>query len=131
MIPSLISAKGCKKDNFFVELNNLDNYPINDLKIDQILQHDKNYIGTYSKDNVLTLKNNQSNIINLQDSTQSGSHWVSYKNLVIKYSFLIHMVLLVYLILLKINIQNINFFVIFIGCNQLILINMKDFVFYL
>ena len=50
MIPSLI-GKGCK-DNFFEELNNLDNYPMNNLKINEILKHDKNYIGKFSKDNV-------------------------------------------------------------------------------
>ena len=78
MIPSLISGKDCK-DNFFEELNNVDNYPMTNLKIDEILRYDKNYIGTFSKDNVPILKNNQTNIINLQDSTQSGSHRVSYK----------------------------------------------------
>ena len=76
MIPSLI-GKGCK-DNFFEELNNLDNYPMSNLKIDEILRYDKNYIGTYSKDNVPLLKNNQSTIINLQNSDRNGSHWVCY-----------------------------------------------------
>ena len=80
MIPSLISGKGCK-DNFFEELNNLDNYPISNLKIDEILQHDKNYIGTFSKDNVPILKNNQSTIKNLQDSYKNSSHWISYKKI--------------------------------------------------
>ena len=79
MIPSLI-GKGCK-DYFFEELNNLDNYPMSNLKIDEILKHDKNYIGTYSKDNVPILKNNQSTVINLQDSDKNGSHWVSYKKI--------------------------------------------------
>ena len=51
---------------------------MSNLKIDKILQHDKNYIGTNSKDNVPILKNNQSTIINLQDSDKKGSHWVSY-----------------------------------------------------
>ena len=78
MIPSLI-GKGCKDNFFFEELNNLDNYPMSNLKIDEILKHDKNYIGTYSKDNVPLLKNNQSTIINLANSDKSGSHWVSYK----------------------------------------------------
>ena len=78
MIPSLISGKGCK-DNFFEELNNKDNYPMSNLKIDEILKHNENYTGTYSKDNVPILKNNQSTIINLQDSDKNGSHWVSYK----------------------------------------------------
>ena len=78
MIPSLISGKGCK-DNFFEELNNLDNYPMSNLKIDEILKHDKNDIGTYSIDNAPILKNNQSTIINLQDSNQVGSHWTCYR----------------------------------------------------
>ena len=33
MIPSLISGKGCKKDNLFDELNNFDNYPMSNLKL--------------------------------------------------------------------------------------------------
>ena len=68
MIPSLISGKGCKKIIFFEELNNLDDYPTSNLKTDEILKHDKNYIGTFSKDSVPILKNNKSTIINLQDS---------------------------------------------------------------
>ena len=81
MIPSLLSGKGCKKDIFFEELKNLDNYPMSNLKIDEILRYDKNYIGTYSKDNVPVLKNNESTIINLQDSDKNGSHWVCYKKI--------------------------------------------------
>ena len=50
MIPSLISGKGCMII-FFEELNNINNYPMSNLKIDEILKHDKNYIKTYSKDN--------------------------------------------------------------------------------
>ena len=41
---------------------------MSNLKIDEILKNDKNYIGTFSKDNVPLLKDNQSTIINLQDS---------------------------------------------------------------
>ena len=79
MIPRLISGKGCK-DHFFEELNNFNNFPMSNIKIDQILQHDKSYIGTFSKDNVPMLENNQSTIINLQNSNRKGSHWTSYKN---------------------------------------------------
>ena len=77
MIPSLI-GKGCK-DNFFKELNNVNNYLISNIKIDEILKNNENYIGTFSKDNVPILKNNESIIINLQNSDRNGSHWVSYK----------------------------------------------------
>ena len=72
---------------------------MSNFKNDEILKNNDNYIGTFSKGNVSILKNNQSTIINLQDSDKKGSHWVSYKKLVIKYFILIHMVLLLYLIL--------------------------------
>ena len=64
---------------------------MSNLKIDEILKNDKNYIGTYSKDNVPLLKNNQSTIINLQDSDKSGSLGFIIKELVIKYFILIAM----------------------------------------
>ena len=78
MIPSLISGKGCKDNFFFEELNNKDNYPMSNLKIDEILKNNVNYIGTFSKDNVPILENNQSTIVNLQKSDLQGSHWISY-----------------------------------------------------
>ena len=69
---------------------------MSNLKIDEILKNNKDFIGTYSKDNVPILKNNQSTIINLQDSNLKGAHWVSYKKLVIKYFILIVMLLHIY-----------------------------------
>ena len=72
---------------------------MSNLKINDILKNNVNYIGTYSKDNVPILKNNQPTIINLQDSDKKGSHWVSYKKLVIKCFILIHMRYHLYLIL--------------------------------
>ena len=54
MIPTLI-GKGCK-DYFFEELNNLDNYPMSNIKIDEILKNNVNYKGTFSKVNVPLLK---------------------------------------------------------------------------
>ena len=51
---------------------------MSNLKIDEILKNNLHYIGTYSKDNVPILKNNQSTIINLQDLNQVGSHWTCY-----------------------------------------------------
>ena len=51
---------------------------MSNLKIDEILKHNVSYIETYSKDNVPILKNNESTVINLQDSDKNGSHWTSY-----------------------------------------------------
>ena len=52
---------------------------MNNLKIDEILKNGDQYIGAFSKDNAPVLKNNQSTVINLQDSDKLGSHWVSCK----------------------------------------------------
>ena len=54
-------------------------YPISDLKINEILKNDENYIGTFSKNNVPILKNNQSTIVNLADSHNRGTHWIAMK----------------------------------------------------
>ena len=65
---------------------------MSNFKIDEILRYDKNYIGTYSKDNVPVLKNNESTIVNLDDSLGKGTHWISLqKNQTIKYFILIAM----------------------------------------
>ena len=79
LIPSLLNTgSGCnKKDNFF--LNNKDLYPISNIKINEILKNDKNYIGTFSKDNAPILKNNQSSIVNLADLNDVGTHWIAMK----------------------------------------------------
>ena len=42
------------------------------------MRNNKNYIGTFSKDNVPILKNNQSTIINLANSYDQESHWICY-----------------------------------------------------
>ena len=54
---------------------------MSNFKIDEILRHDKNYIGTFSKDNVPVLKSNQSTIINLENRYRNGRHWVCYKRI--------------------------------------------------
>ena len=72
---------------------------MSNLKIDEILKNNKDFIGTYSKNNVPILNNNQSTIINLQDSDKNGSHWVSYKKLIIEYFISIVMLLHIYQIL--------------------------------
>ena len=54
-------------------------YPISNFKIKKILKDDKNYIGTFSKDNFPILKNNQSSIVNLADSIDKGTHYIEMK----------------------------------------------------
>ena len=43
------------------------------------MKNNENYIGTFSKNNVPILKNNQSTIVNLADSNDIGTHWISMK----------------------------------------------------
>ena len=64
---------------------------MSNIKIDEILKNNVNYIGTFSKDNVPILKNNQSTIVNLDDSLGKGTHLISYKKSTIKYFILIAM----------------------------------------
>ena len=82
LLPSLLnkgSGNCCQKDNFFEKLNNKNLYPISNFKINEILKNDKNYIGTFSKNNVPILKNNTSTIVNLADSFNKGTHWIAMK----------------------------------------------------
>ena len=43
------------------------------------MKNNKNYIGTFSKNNVPKLKNNQSAIVNLANQNDKGTHWVAMK----------------------------------------------------
>ena len=43
------------------------------------MKNNKNYISTFSKNNVPKLKNNQSTIVNLANSYDKGSHWIGMK----------------------------------------------------
>ena len=61
-----------KKTIFLEKINKKSLYPISNFKINKILKNIKNYIGTFSKDNVSKLKNNQSSIVNLADSNDKG-----------------------------------------------------------
>ena len=68
-----------KKIIFFEKINNKDLYPISNFKINEILKNNENYIGTFSKNSVPKLENNQSTIINLANSNDKGSHWIGMK----------------------------------------------------
>ena len=45
--------------------------------MNNLLKNFKNFEGCYSKDQISLIENNKSLIFNLQNSDQSGSHWVS------------------------------------------------------
>ena len=64
---------------FFEQINKKSLSPNSNFKINEILKNNKNYIGTFSKNNVAILKNNQSTIVNLSDSFNEGSHWIGMK----------------------------------------------------
>ena len=104
---------------------------MSNLRIDEILKYDKNYIGTFSKDNVPLLNNNQSTIINLQNSNKMGSHWVSYKKIGNKIFYFDSYAVPFVNYIIKNQYPNLNLFVIFIEFNQWILINVEDSVYYL
>ena len=43
------------------------------------MNNNRNYIGTFLKNNVPILKNDQSSIINLANSYNKGTHWIGMK----------------------------------------------------
>ena len=43
------------------------------------MKDNKDFVGVFSKDNVPILKNNQSTIVNLADSNDTGTHWIGMK----------------------------------------------------
>ena len=54
-------------------------YPISKFKINEILKDNKDFLGVFSKNNVPKLKNNQSTIVNLANSNDTGTHWIAMK----------------------------------------------------
>ena len=68
-----------KKIILYEKINNKSLYPFSNFKINKILKNNKNYISTFSKNNVPKLKNNQSTIVNLADSNDIRNHWIAMK----------------------------------------------------
>ena len=52
------------------------NYPLRNIFINNVLKNLKNFEGCYSKDQIPLIENNKSLIFNLENSYQTGSHWV-------------------------------------------------------
>ena len=63
--------------NKYPELFKKINYPLSNIFINNLLKDQKPYLGTFSKDEIPLIENNKSLIFNLQNSNQSGSHWIS------------------------------------------------------
>ena len=103
IIPALIKKGKGYNPNFFKtklnypELYKRKNYPLSNIFINDLLKDNKNFIGCFSKDQIKLIDNNKSIIMNLQNSNQSGSHWIALKELIIVYLYLILLVLDMYL----------------------------------
>ena len=63
--------------NKYPELFKKMNYPLSNIFINNLLKDEKSYLDTFSKDEILLIENNKSLIFNLENSNQSGSHWIS------------------------------------------------------
>ena len=100
IIPSLISGKGISKYRNFFEVKSKypslferKNYLLSNIFINNLLENFKNFEGCYSKDQIPLIENNKSLIFNLENSDQSGSHWVGLSRKIIIFSYLIVLVL--------------------------------------
>ena len=62
--------------NKYPELFNKKNYPVSNIFINNLLKDEESYLNTYSKDEIPLIENNKSLIFNLQNSNQSGLHWL-------------------------------------------------------
>ena len=83
IIPSLISKGGKISKKIFFEVKSKypslferKNYPLSNIFINNLLKNFKNFEGCYSKDQIPLIENNKSLIFNLENSDQSGYHWV-------------------------------------------------------
>ena len=88
IIPALIPKKKgsgvYNKNNFFEQIKNKYpelfkkiNYPLSNIFINNLLKDEESYLNTFSKNEIPLIENNKSLIFNLQNSNQSGSHWIS------------------------------------------------------
>ena len=84
IIPSLISGKGVSKNRNFFEVKSKypslferKIYPLSNIFINILLKNFKHCDKCYSKDQIPLIENNKSLVFNLENSDQSGSHWVS------------------------------------------------------
>ena len=75
MYPKIIFFEQIK--NKYPELFKKINYPLSNIFINNLLKDEESYLNTFSKDEIALIENNKSLIFNLQNSNQSGSHWIA------------------------------------------------------
>ena len=63
--------------NKYPELFKKSNYPLSNIFINNLLENEKSYLSTFSKDEIPLVENNKSLIFNLQNSNEKGSHWIA------------------------------------------------------
>ena len=84
IIPALIKKGKGNNLNFietklkYPELFKRKNYPLSNIFINNLLKDNKNFIGCFSTDQIKSIENNKSIIINLQNN-EPGSHWIASK----------------------------------------------------
>ena len=78
---SCISNKNnsfCRNKKKYPELFNKKNYPLSNIFINNLLKNGKTYLGTFSKDEIPLIENNNKSLIfDLQNSNEIGSHRVA------------------------------------------------------
>ena len=128
ILPFLISGKGyCEKNKFFFEkINNKSLYPISNFKINEILKDNKGFLGVFSKNNVSKLKNNQSTIVNLANSNDTGTHWIAMKVINNKLFYFDSYGIPYIPDIIKINTQIIKLYRIFIEFKVMIQMNVEN-----
>ena len=63
--------------NKYPELFKKINYPLSNIFINNLLKDEKSYLNTFSKNEIPLIENDKSLIFNLQNSDQTGSHWIA------------------------------------------------------
>ena len=63
--------------NKYPELFKKINYPLGNIFINNLLKDEKSNLNTFSKDEIPVIENDKSLIFNLQNSNQTGSHWIA------------------------------------------------------
>ena len=103
-------------------------YPDSNVKINEILKNNEEYIGNFSKNNVPKQKNNQSTIVNLANSYDKGTHWIGMKFYSNKSFYFDSYGISFIPDVIKNNTQMIKLYQIFIESKVILVTNVESFV---